>query len=239
MGAAMGDDKILVILPAFNEEKSLPSVLAELSRDFPRGRVLVVNDGSTDATSAVARRAGADVVDLAVNMGIGVAMQTGYKFARRGGFGIVVQCDADGQHRPGEIGVLLGKMEETGADVVIGSRFVGDGDGYRSSPLRRRFIRFFSWWINLIAGVRIHDVTSGFRLCNRRAVGLFADEYPYDYPEPEAIILLHRAGFRVVEVPVGMRERRGGESSIGFFSGAYYVVKVSLGLLVRRLRSSI
>jgi len=229
---------ILVIVPAYNEESSLPNVLRELTMIFSPGNVLVVNDGSSDATSALARSAGVEVIDLPMNMGIGVAMQTGYKFAKERDFAKAVQCDADGQHPPGQIGLLTRKMEETGADMVIGSRFLDGGTGgFKSSFMRRQGINFFSSWIKIIAGIRVYDVTSGFRLCNRRVIEIFAEEYPFDYPEPEAIVLLKRMGGRIAETPVQMRERQGGESSIGFFAGMYYAVKVSLGLLVRRLRS--
>jgi len=230
-------ENILVIVPAYNEEKALPALLRELAEVVPPRHTLVINDGSSDCTSSAARRAGVEVVDLPLNMGIGVAMQTGYKFAQRRGFQFAVQCDADGQHVPAQITMLLEKMRETGADMVIGSRFIGDEDGFKSSFVRRQFIGYFSWWIHLISGVRVFDVTSGFRLCNRKAIELFAEEYPFDYPEPEAIVLVHQSGLGVAETPVRMRERQGGVSSIGFFAGAYFVVKVSIGLLVRRLRS--
>ncbi|MBI5178296.1 MAG: glycosyltransferase family 2 protein [Nitrospinae bacterium] len=229
---------MLVIVPAFNEEKALPGTLAELLRLYPRAQVLVVNDGSADGTSAVARRAGVRVVDLPVNMGIGVAMQTGYRFAREHGFSRAVQCDGDGQHPPAQIAVLEETMDRTGSAMVIGSRFVESGkEGFKSLFMRRQVIRFFSRWILLLCGVRVYDVTSGFRLVNEKAIAIFARDYPFDYPEPEAIVLLSRHGLAVAEAPVAMRERQGGVSSIGFFSGIYYVVKVSIGLLVTRLRS--
>ncbi|MBI3795028.1 MAG: glycosyltransferase family 2 protein [Nitrospinae bacterium] len=228
---------MLVIVPAYNEEASLKALLRELFEIFPPERVLVVNDGSTDNTSAVARGEGANVIDLPLNMGIGVAMQTGYKFAKENGCSHAVQCDADGQHVPSNMRLLADEMSRAGSDLVIGSRFLGGGKtGFQSSYVRRRFINFFSWWINVLVGMRVYDVTSGFRLCNDKAIRLFAEEYPFDYPEPEAIILAIRAGLKVSETPTAMRERQGGVSSIGFFSGAYFVVKVSLGLLIRRLR---
>ncbi len=236
----MNGNDILVIVPAYNEEKALPATLDELSRLNPQPKVLVVNDGSADRTSEVARSAGVTVIDLPANMGIGVAMQTGYRYAVQNGFALSVQCDGDGQHRPEQIGVLLKKMGETGADMVIGSRFVeSGGDGFQSFFLRRQVIRFLSVWIWALTGVRVYDVTSGFRLCNGRATAIFARDYPFDYPEPEAIVLLGRYGLRVGETAVSMRERQGGVSSIGFFPGIYYVVKVSIGLLVTRLRSNV
>jgi glycosyltransferase involved in cell wall biosynthesis len=233
----MNVEDMLVIMPSFNEEKALPGVLAELSTIIPPSHVLVVNDGSTDGTSVVARRAGVEVVDLPMNMGIGVAVQTGYKFAKEHGYKFAIQCDADGQHPPAQIGILKQTMTQTGADMVIGSRFYGaEGGGFRSSFMRRQCIRFFSYWIELIAGIKVYDVTSGFRLCNSRAILIFADEYPFDYPEPESIVMLKKLGYLIVETPIKMRERQGGVSSIGLFGGVYYMVKVSIGLFVRTLR---
>lgn len=236
----MNGERVLVIVPAFNEEKALPGTLEELSRVVPPVEVLVVNDGSTDRTSTVARVAGDSVLDLPTNMGIGVTMQAGYRYALEHGFTHAVQCDGDGQHRPEQIAILLKEMEKSGADMVIGSRFVERGTaGFKSLFFRRQVIRFLSAWIWTLTGVRVYDVTSGFRLCNRRAITIFARDYPFDYPEPEAIVLLTRHGCRISEVAVSMRERQGGISSIGFLSGVYYVVKVSMGLLITKLRSDV
>lgn len=233
----MAAPKTLIIVPAYNEEQALPATLNDLRTHFSPGDILVVNDGSADGTSAAARRAGVNVIDLPANMGIGVAMQTGYIYAARNGYGSAVQCDADGQHPPAEIGELLERLAAEGADMVIGSRFLDrKKEGFKSLFLRRQAIRFFSWWIWLLTGVRVYDVTSGFRVAGGRAIAIFANDYPFDYPEPEAIVLLTRHGCRIGETPVSMRDRQGGVSSIGPLAAVYYMVKVSIGILVTRLR---
>lgn len=233
-------EDIIVLVPAYNEEKALPATLAQLAELFAVSRIVVINDGSTDATSTVARRAGVRIIDMPVNKGIGVAMQTGYRFALREGFKYAIQCDGDGQHPPREIPRIRGEMESKGADMVIGSRFVDKRRaGFKSFIFRRVAIRFFSGWINILTGLRIHDVTSGFRLVNAKIIQLFAEEYPFDYPEPESIILLTRKRFKVVETPVSMRARQGGVSSIGFFASLYYMVKVTLGLALTKLRKEV
>jgi len=235
--AQMKSSEVAILVPAFNEEKSLPDTLDSLKKGFKPSQIVVINDGSEDATPLSAREAGVRVIDMPVNMGIGVTMQTGYRFALRNGFKYAVQCDADGQHRPEEIPLLIKGMESSGADMVIGSRFVDrEAAGFKSLFLRRQVIRFFSGWINMLTGYKVHDVTSGFRLVNRRIMELFAQEYTFDFPEPESIILTARRGHKVVEVPVAMRSRQGGVSSIGFFTGLYYMVKVTLGLLLTRVR---
>jgi len=229
--------ELAILVPAYNEEKALPDTLDGLKKGFDRSQIVVINDGSKDTTALSARRAGVRVIDMPVNMGIGVTMQTGYRFALRNGFKYAVQCDADGQHRPDEIPLLMRQMESSGADMVIGSRFVDrDAAGFKSLFLRRQMIRFFSGWINMLTGFKVHDVTSGFRLVNERLMELFAGEYPFDFPEPESIILAAIGGHKVVEVPVAMRRRQAGVSSIGFLTGLYYMVKVTLGLVLTRLR---
>lgn len=230
------ENKTLIIVPAYNEEQALPATLAELTRHFPPENILVVNDGSTDGTGAAAKKAGVRVVNLPVNMGIGVAMQTGYKFAARNGFTAAVQCDGDGQHPAGQIAALLAALAD-GTNLVVGSRFIhANREGFKSLFVRRQVIRYFSHLIALLAGVRVWDVTSGFRAADRAVIEIFSGDYPFDYPEPEALVLLARHSRRIVEVPVTMRERQGGVSSIGLFAGLYYVVKVTMGLLVQRLR---
>mgnify|MGYP000122603668 CR=1 FL=1 len=233
----MDSSEIAILVPAYNEEKALPGTLDSLKSSYNPSQIVVINDGSEDATPLSAREAGVRVIDMPVNMGIGVTMQTGYRFALRNGFKYALQCDADGQHRPEEIPLLIREMESSGADMVIGSRFVDrKAAGFKSLFLRRQVIRFFSGWINMLTGFKVHDVTSGFRLVNRRIMELFAEEYTFDFPEPESIILTARRGHKVVEVPVTMRSRQGGVSSIGLFTGLYYMVKVTLGLVLTRLR---
>ncbi|GMT41903.1 MAG: glycosyl transferase family 2 [bacterium] len=233
----MNAEEVLVIVPAYNEEKALPHTLSQLVEIFDRSQIVVINDGSADGTSVAARRTGVRIIDLAANMGIGVAMQTGYKFAVKNGFRYAIQCDGDGQHPPREIPAIMREMERTGADMVIGSRFLDTRrEGFKSYPFRRAAIRLFSAWINMLTRLKVYDVTSGFRLANEKVIRLFAREYPFDYPEPESIILLTRRRFKVVEVAVSMRQRQGGVSSIGFSSGLYYMVKVMLGLALTKLR---
>ncbi len=230
------ENRTLIIVPAYNEEQALPATLAELTRIFPPRNILVVNDGSADGTGAAAKKAGVRVVNLPVNMGIGVAMQTGYKFAVRHGYSAAVQCDGDGQHPADQIPQLLAGLAR-GNNLAVGSRFIdADGKGFKSLFVRRQAIRYFSHLIALLTGQRVRDVTSGFRAADRKTMDIFAADYPFDYPEPEALVLLARHGCRIAEVPVVMRERQGGVSSIGLFAGVYYVVKVSIGLFVQRLR---
>ncbi|MGO9832268.1 MAG: glycosyltransferase family 2 protein [Myxococcaceae bacterium] len=223
--------RVLVIVPAFNEERNLPSVLLRLRQAGPSCDVCVVDDGSNDATAAVAARFGAVVLRCPVNLGIGGAVQTGYLWARDHGYEIAVQVDGDGQHDPQDLPALIAPIEEGRAEVVIGSRFLALG-GFRSTLVRRAGIRYLSCLIRARFGIRVSDPTSGFRGVGRRAIELFAHSYPSDYPEPEAAAWAMRAGLRVMEVPVSMSSRVHGESSIGAFGSVYYFVKVSLALLI-------
>ena len=206
-------EKILVIVPAYNEEGSVGKVVEEVHTHLSQAEVLVVNDGSTDLTSEIAKSKGAIVLNLPFNLGIGGAMQAGYQYANEKGYDIAIQVDGDGQHDPKEIGKLLKALQEKKIDMAIGSRFIGDL-GYKSSTMRRIGISIFSQVISMIVRQRITDPTSGFRASNRKAIQLFASNYPQDYPEPEVVILLHQCHLKMEEVPVGMSERYSGESSI-------------------------
>jgi glycosyltransferase involved in cell wall biosynthesis len=223
--------RILVIVPAYNEEGSVEKVIEEVRTHLPQAAVLIVNDGSTDLTSEIAKSKGAIVLDLPFNLGIGGAMQAGYQYAYEKGYDIAIQVDGDGQHDPKEIGKLLKALEEKKIDMAIGSRFIGDL-GYKSSAMRRIGISIFSQVISMIVKQRITDPTSGFRASNRKAIQLFASNYPQDYPEPEVVILLHQCHLRMEEVPVGMSERYSGESSITKINSIYYMVKVLLAIFV-------
>ncbi len=237
---AKGEGRILVIVPAYNEQESIEDVIEDLESVSLTIDIVVINDGSSDGTSRMARAAGrARVVDLPKNLGIGGAVQTGFKYAARNGYDVAVQFDADGQHIAAEIPKLLRLLRENGANMVIGSRFLGEQGGYRSTFVRRIGIRIFRNLNSLLIGQRVTDNTSGFRAYDRRAIEFLAVHYPVDYPEPEAVILLGRNGFKLSEVFTRMRERQGGESSIAGIRGAYYMTKVLLAILMTALRKPI
>ncbi len=231
--------RTVVIVPAFNEEAALPATLAELRVVSPDLDIVVVNDGSADGTGRVARESGvATVIELPANLGIGGAVQTGFKYAAREGYDYAIQVDADGQHQGAEIPKLLEPLLAGTADVVIGSRFLGAGD-YRAPAARRLGMWLFYLINSLLVGRAITDNTSGFRAYNREAIAFLAEHYPADYPEPEAVILLRRNGFRLEEVGVSMRARQGGASSIGLRGAAYYMIKVVLAVLVTAFRAPV
>jgi hypothetical protein len=225
------EKKTLAIIPAYNEEGSVRSVVEGIKRYFPGTDALVVNDGSYDHTSQIAEASGAIVINLPFNLGIGGAMQAGYKYAFEKGYDIAVQVDGDGQHDANQIEKLLKALEEKKADMVIGSRFIGDSE-FKSSAVRRVGISILSYVISLIVRQKITDPTSGFRAANRKTIRLFACEYPQDYPEPEVLVFLHQCGLKVAEVPIGMSKRYAGESSITAFRSMYYMVKVLLAIFV-------
>jgi hypothetical protein len=234
-GARLASLRRLAIVPALNEAGSIESVIRELRAEDPNFEILVVDDGSTDGTAALAKAAGARVVQLPFNVGIGGAVQTGYQYALEHGYAIAVQVDGDGQHDPGEIGRVLEPIYDGRADLVVGTRFV-EGGGYRGTRVRRVGIRIFAAIVSLMVGQRVSDTTSGFRAVNRTALRLFAAEYPHDYPEVESIVLLSRRGLRMVEVPVQMRVRETGNSSITALRAAYYMIKVLLALFIGLFR---
>ena len=223
--------RVLVVVPAFNEERSLPAVAEDLRCHAPFASLCVVDDGSTDGTAKIARGLGLQVLRLPVNLGIGGAVQTGYLFAREKDFDVVVQFDGDGQHDASSLRRLIEPIEQGRADLVVGSRFLGE-DSFRSTLPRRLGIRYLSAAIQFRCGKKVADVTSGFRASGRSAIALFASTYPSDYPEPEAIAIAVRAGLRVLEVPARMRERHHGRSSITWPRSLYYFVKVPLALLL-------
>ncbi len=225
------EQKVLIIIPAYNEEGSIGKVVEDVKEYLPQAEALVVNDGSKDLTSLKARTAGAIVLDLPFNLGIGGAMQAGYRYAFQNGYEVAIQVDGDGQHDPKEIFKLLNGLAEKEVDVVIGSRFIS-GSEFKSSSARRIGISIFSVVISWIVGQKVTDPTSGFRAANRKAIQLFALDYPQDYPEPEVLVLLHQCGLKMAEVPVGMNKRFAGESSITKIRSVYYMVKVLLAILV-------
>ena len=226
----------LAIMPAFNEEGSIGAVIDEI-RAFDSGfEIVVVDDGSGDRTSEIARSRGVHVVTLPFNLGIGAAVQTGFRFARANNFDLAVQIDADGQHDPSELPAVLAPLLAGDADFVVGSRFTGDR-AFRSSFVRRLGIRLFALIVSAIARQRLTDTTSGFRAVNRRGIALFAADYPHDYPEVETTVMVVKHRLRVKEVPVRMRERASGRSSITALRSVYYIFKVLLALFVELFRS--
>ncbi len=223
--------KILIIVPAFNEEASLPGVIRDLKQHLPSADVLVVNDGSRDGTSRIAREAGIMVLDLPFNLGIGGAMQAGYLYAQRHDYDVVVQFDGDGQHLASEIGKLLKPISSGAADLVIGSRFLVPGN-YRAPFFRKLGISIFSFVLSRILGMSVTDSTSGFRAANRKVVEFFARIYPDDYPEVESLVLLHKMNMRMLEVAAAMQERTGGKSSITAVRSVYYMTKVLMAIFI-------
>jgi glycosyltransferase involved in cell wall biosynthesis len=221
----------IAIIPAYNEEGSLATVIEEIRASDPDLEIVVINDASTDGTARVAAAAGVPVVHLPFNVGIGGAVQTGYQYALEHGFELAVQVDGDGQHDPGEIGQVLEPILDGRADLVVGTRFV-KGGGYRGTRLRRVGIRLFAAIVSMLVRQRVSDTTSGFRAVNRKALRLFAADYPHDYPEVESIVLLSRHHLRMLEVPVQMRVRETGNSSITALRSAYYMIKVLLALFI-------
>jgi len=223
--------KILVIVPAYNEECCVESVIEDISCHFPSGDILVVNDGSGDMTSDIARNLEARVIDLPYNLGIGGAMQTGFLYALHEGYDAALQFDADGQHHADQIEKILKPFLSGSADLVVGSRFLSEG-GFTSSVQRRIGSKILSFVVSAIVGIRITDTTSGFRVYGRKTLEFFSSNYPEDYPEVESFVLAHKKGLRIVEVPSEIGPRTGGKSSITFSQAGYYMVKVMLAILV-------
>lgn len=227
---------LLCIVPALNEALTITAVLDDLHAECPYADVVVIDDGSTDATREVALSAGARVARMPFNVGIGGAVQTGLMWARDHDYAMAVQVDGDGQHVAAEIATLVETAQASGANVIIGSRFLDDTSGFKSTAARRSGMRVLAWLVSVLSGERFTDTTSGFRLYDRRAIEFLCTNYPEDYPEVEAILALRRAHFSVVEVQVTMRERGGGRSSITPLRSVYYMLKVTLALFVEMLR---
>jgi len=222
----------IAIVPAYQEEAVIASLVLEIKSFDPSLDIVVVDDGSTDRTAASAAAAGAAVVRLPYNLGIGGAVQTGFKYALERGYDIAFRLDGDGQHDPAELPKLLEPLAREDADVVVGSRFAGGDREYRPPFARRAGIRWFAGLVSLLTRQQLTDTTSGFQAVNARGIRLFAADYPHDYPEVEAAVMVVRHRLRILEVPVRMRERELGASSITTVRSLYYAIKVTLALLV-------
>lgn len=227
--------KIAVIIPAFNEEKAIGALIGEIKKDAPFLDIVVVNDGSRDETSFVSRSKNVVVLDLPCNLGVGGAVQAGFRYAYEKGYDLVVRIDGDGQHPPEEIPKLIKAILKRDVDLVIGSRYVGERS-YENTTLRSMGIKLLSLFLSLICRNRVTDPTSGFWIINRKLLYYFAHDYPSEYPEPEAIALLHRHGYTCYEIPAKFRPRTTGRSTIRGFGAIYYMIKVCLALIVDRIR---
>ena len=223
--------KKLIIIPAYNEEKNIETLLNKLDKEYPEYDYVVINDCSTDCTKNILLNRKANFVDLPVNLGIGGGVQTGYMYALEKDYDIAIQMDGDGQHLPEYLDTIVSPIESGQADIVIGSRFISI-EGFQSSVMRRLGIKILSCLIKILTNLKIKDVTSGFRAINKKTIQLFANNYAQDYPEPEAIVLGALNGLRTLEVPVKMQERVGGKSSINGLKSIYYMIKVSLSLFM-------
>lgn len=222
--------KTLVIIPAYNEEKIIESTIKNLKENTKNVDYIVINDGSTDNTKKVCIENNINFIDLSVNLGIGGAVQTGYKYAKKHNYDIAIQFDGDNQHDPKYIDALI-KEIENGNDLVIGSRYVENLSTFKSTFVRRAGIKFLSSLIKLVTHKKVYDVTSGFRACNKKIIKYFANHYSIDYPEPDSIARVLKKKYKVKEIPVEMKERTSGKSSINFFDSIYYMIKVSLCII--------
>ena len=229
--------KILVIIPSYNEATNLPKVISDLC-NYPQYDYVIVNDGSNDETMKLCKANRWNVIDLPVNLGIGGAVQTGYKYALLNDYDIAVQVDGDGQHDPASISKLIEPLITDSADMVIGSRFI-DKSGFQTSLARRIGINIFKVLLFILSGKKVTDATSGFRAVNRQVLKLFNAYYAADFPEPESTMLALRNKQRIVEIPIMMRERQSGVSTISSWKAIYYMIKVSLAILLSAIQSKI
>lgn len=226
--------KVLVIIPCYNEEENIERVVSDLRRAAPDVDYLIVNDCSTDRSAAICRKNEFSYLSLPINLGIGGGVQSGYLYAKENDYDITVQMDGDGQHDPAYLQAVIEPVARGELDMCIGSRFLKK-EGFQTSFMRRMGIRILSALLRILCGVKILDVTSGFRACSKQLTALYAQNYAQDYPEPEAIITAVLSGYRVGEAPVQMRERMGGASSINALKSVYYMVKVTISLVVFRI----
>lgn len=226
--------KCLLIIPAYNEAENIEKVVNNIVENYPQYDYIIVNDGSNDNTEKICLKNDYHVLNLPINLGIGGAVQTGYCYARDNDYDVAVQIDGDGQHDVSFLAEMIKLIESGQADVVIGSRFV-EKEGFQSSKIRRIGIKFLSGLAKILTGVRVKDITSGYRAVNRMFINIFAEDYPSDYPEPEAMVIAAVYGGKIREYPVVMRERENGESSITLKKSVYYMTKVTIAMMIRRL----
>ena len=230
-----GDQKVLAVIPAYNEHGRVGDIIRAVKRVLPSAKILVVNDCSSDDTGTESVGAGAEVVTHLINLGYGAALETGYLYALRYGYEVVVQMDGDGQHLPDEVPQILAPVLDGGADIVIGSRYLSSKNTYKTSFVRRLGQKIFGMILSVITGYKITDPTSGFQCLNRKAFELFSrGQFPHDFPDADVLLMAHYAGFRVKEVPVIMQERSGGVSMHAGLKPIYYVIKMilSIGMVV-------
>ena len=227
--------KRLIIIPAYNEAENIVKTVEAIKEKAKGFDYIIINDCSTDRTKNICEENGYNVINLPINLGIGGAVQTGYKYAYNHDYDIAVQVDGDGQHDPLFLDVMAQYLEEHSADMVIGSRFI-EKKGFQSSRARRIGIVFFTKLIKIMTGATITDSTSGLRMVGRNVIELFSNDYPRDYPEPESVVAILRRHMKVIEIPVVMKEREGGVSSISLKKSVYYMIKVTLAILIERIR---
>jgi glycosyltransferase involved in cell wall biosynthesis len=229
----------IALVPAFNEQQNVGRVIEEIRAFDPGLDIVVIDDGSVDGTAAAAREHGATVLCLPFNLGIGGAVQTGFRYAFEHEYELAVRVDGDGQHDPAQLDRVIAPVLAGEADIAVGSRFVEASQGYRSSRSRRVGIRLLALVVSRIVGRRVTDTTSGFQALNSKGIALFARDYPHDYPEVEATVMVSRHRLRAVEVPVSMRERSSGRSSITAVRSIYYMLKVLLAIFVGLFRRNV
>ena len=226
--------KTLIIIPAYNEEENIKKVVENIIYHFPQYDYIIVNDGSIDSTAEICKSENYAFLNLPINLGIGGAVQAGYRYAKANDYDVAIQLDGDGQHDISYADQMLMLIGDMKADVVIGSRFL-ENKGFQSSGVRRAGIKILSVLIKICTGVNVNDVTSGFRAVNRKFIDIYSKDYSNDYPEPEAIVSAVMYGGKILEIPVVMNERQGGISSIKFWNSIYYMIKVSLAIVIRRI----
>ncbi len=227
--------KKLIIIPAYNESENIEKTIRSIKENAKGFDYIVINDCSTDDTKRICERNGYNIISLPINLGIGGAVQTGYKYAWQNGYDMAVQVDGDGQHDPAFLETMANYILEEKCDMVIGSRFINK-EGFQSSGARRIGIRYFTALIKFLTGVKITDPTSGLRMINRDVIKIFAVDYPRDYPEPESVVAILRQKKNVREIPVIMKAREGGVSSISPKKSVYYMIKVTLAILIECIR---